>query len=189
MTTEERNPYEAPNRSENEEPGEGIWRSDNLLVISHSTEIPNDWCIKSNEPTSSVGWMIFGPKLFATGNPAIAFGLSDRLAFRRVWRQRLAGLGFMLCMAICISSLLYLWRVVSMPPPIEPATADLDLLVWRIITALSAFVVGMLCNLVSMIVVLVNYFQLSVNRRTKTHFFIKGAHPDFLARFPEWPRS
>lgn len=79
---------------------EGIWRYGNLLAVAHSAELPTQWCFKTNEPTTHVGSLFLGAKLFSDRKWFLSFGLNEQLAKRRVWRQRIAIASFLAFTAV-----------------------------------------------------------------------------------------
>lgn len=174
MVSQQHNPYTPPRETEPPPELEGVWRQGDWLVVSHSAKLPTEWCVKTNEPTTRTGTLWDLGVQYKGWLYTLKFGLKETLYQRRLWRTR-----------IMLASL-----VVGLPVSAVSVLSDL----WfpnlvSDLAAIGALAASICLVLIGFISSVIDLMQISLISRTGKHVFIRGAHPDFLARFPEWPRS
>lgn len=192
--SEAHNPYAPPKEPLEPAPdSNGVWRSGELLVVSHDVLPNTDWCIKSNEPATNQmtfsfswhhpGWYWLAPLVglyvlalpIVTRQITIPFGLNQKHYRRRVWRM-IAGQG---CLVLAVT--LFLTSIYSNFIGVAAEMNEMMLRVFLLATS------GCSCVLlvVGATFLALNFYELRAVRITSGHTYICGAHPDFLARFPE----
>lgn len=172
VMSEEYNPYAPPKQTSTPPDNEGVWRKDGWLVVSHAAELPTQWCVKTNEPATRVTTLWDMGAQFKGFVYTREVGLKESLYHRRLLRSRIA------LAAICSGLPLSVFCVLAdwmFDPGFESS-------MYLLPVAIVLLSVGVVC-------LFINLIQLSAPLITRTHGYIHGVHPDFLARFPEWPRS
>jgi len=167
-------------------PRSGIWRDGQQLVMTRDAELPFV-CVKTNQPADvwlprvvswypkwSLPWLLINPLMFLVAAVArqrqatLRVGLCRSRLVRRNWTMIAALIGVLLGLALFIAPLLWSDR---RPANSEEVLIYLGILVLFISLALG----GMLTNIV---------WATYIN---KDYIWLKGFHPDYLARFPEFP--
>lgn len=194
---EQPNPYAAPQEFHMPEAGqppgspleggatsEGLWCQGNLLVMNKYAPLP-DRCVKSNEPASgrlkrNLSW--HHPAVYAAilahlfiyiilalvmrKTATIYIGLSDEWFARRRRTILISWISVLLSFVL-----------------IGVGFANVDTgnnLVWLILVGFVLFFGGLIYGLIAARMV-------SAKRIDDTYVWLKGVHPDFLAKLPPWP--
>lgn len=190
----EQNPYSPPTEISTDPPQTaGVWRYDNSLFISHDAELPLQWCVKTNQPTTdSVDiWLWRGSIAAPSRSLLFSLGLNDSMARGRRLRKQfgvggvifvVAGLVLIVMRLAIITSL---FQDTSGDPPYEPVA----LFRIELLTLLFVCFFQLVVILIAAGCLIFNFLQIFVWKVTTTHVFLYGVHPDFLERFPDWPRG
>jgi len=188
---EQINPYAAPRHDgyspplvpDGMSPFAGLWRQGNLLVMHKRAPLP-DICLKSNQPAvqrlkRNLSWhhpavfllvlvslLIYViVALIIRKKATIQIALSDEWIARRQRRMIVAWTSILLCVAL-----------------IAVAAPNADSATWAplaIIFAIAAFLVAAIYGLLACRMVW-------PQRMTDDYIWLKGVHPDFLARLEAW---
>jgi hypothetical protein len=162
----------------------GIWRDGNQLVMTHDAELPYV-CIKTNRPADvwlprTVSWypkwtLVLLPLgllvwLIVAGllrrQATIRVGLCESRRVGRVWTIVLAWGGVVLGLGLLI-----LGAVLEKRQPEA---------VWLIPVGIVLFFASAIVGATLPTIVSAAYLN-------EDHIWLKGVHPDYLARFPEFP--
>jgi hypothetical protein len=162
----------------------GIWRDGNQLVMTHDAELPYV-CIKTNRPADvwlprTVSWypkwtLVLLPLgllvwLIVAGllrrQAMIRVGLCESRRVGRVWTIVLAWGGVVLGLGLLILGAVLEKR--------QPEAA------WLIPVGIVLFFASAIVGATLPTIVSAAYLN-------EDHIWLKGVHPDYLARFPEFP--
>lgn len=165
-------------------PFAGLWRQGNVLVMHNQAPLP-DICVKSNQPASrrlkrKLSWhhpavylvilihllLYIIIALIVRKTATIHIGLSEEWFARRRRRMLLAWSTILLSVLLSV--------VAAMNVDDDTIWAPLTL-IGSILLCLGAMIYGLLaCRMVR------------PQRMTDTYIWLKGVHPDFLARLEPW---
>jgi hypothetical protein len=162
----------------------GLWRDGNQLVIRKRTVLPSI-CVKSNQPGTrrlrrNLAWhspalylLIFiGILIYVIVAVIVTKKATIDIALTPEWWARRRK-------AMLVAWCLVLAGIAGVFSPIMlDLNSDASTLV-AVLAAIVVFIIGCLWGTIGARMVV-------ATKITNTHAWIKGVHPDFLARFPVW---
>lgn len=186
------NPYASPTESappvrvvQQNQTG-GVWRQGKLLVMHKHAQLP-PYCVKSNQPVET-----HLPKKLQWHHPAIAFTIlaglivyvilaviltkraNIQLPLTQEWRSRRVK-------RITIAWIISLAGVACFPMGIVLMESSPDSV------APLMFLLGLFLFIGGLIYAIVTVRLVALTRITDTHVWLKGVHPDYLARLLSMP--
>ncbi len=145
----------------------GIWKDGAILVMGVDAIFP-DICIKTNQPAqgNQFEWHTF----WLPQRPIIYLGLTKEYQKKRNQRMNIGKLFFTLSIILVLGILL-------LKNMFQDQLLELPALF---------FGIPILFGVGGAIYSATHFQIVHVINATKEHVFIKGAHPDFVNRFPQW---
>lgn len=175
-----------------------MWRSGDRLVMHKSSQLPADVCIKSNQPATGqlqrrLSWyppiigltILASPLIFIiialilTKKATIYIGLSDEWASKR--RKRIA-ICWLLALATVLIGIAGFWmfvdgsggRAAPGPGGIDRGGLGCIICLVALVVLIGVAIGGNSAKLVT------------PAKIDNEYVWLKGVHPDFLAKLPEW---